>query len=455
MLKRLLLENFKVWRHIDSMILAPITGLFGANSSGKSSIIQSLLLLKQTIESSDRSQALNFGDENSYIELGQFRDVVSLHDKNQQLLLGIEWSFDKILEIQDPEDPNNILFKKNSIFFQTSIDSLDGEKIRVKRLEYNFDGNVFFVMRKESGNQYLLSPTKQVRGKFRFTRTPGRVWDLPGPVKFYGFPDQVNTYFQNAAFLSDLQEKLVDQFNNIYYLGPLREYPKRRYIWSGSEPISVGNRGERTIDAILAAKEKGAYIHRGRGKRRLSLDEMLAFWLKELGLIYDFSVKKIAENGNIYQVFVKKTRKSSEVLLTDVGFGVSQVLPVLTLCYYVPEGSTLIFEQPEIHLHPSVQSGLADVFVDAIKHRNIQIIVESHSEHLLLRLQRRIAEQILSHEQVALYFCNVEKNEAVIDPLKTDLFGNIENWPKDFFGNRFDEIAAMQEAALKRKIQNS
>ena len=69
-----------------------------------------------------------------------------------------------------------------------------------------------------------------------------------------------------------------------------------------------------------------------------------------------------------------------------MGIGVSQVLPVLVLCYYVPEGSTIILEQPELHLHPSVQAGLADVFIDVIKHRNVQILLESHSEHLLRRL---------------------------------------------------------------------
>jgi predicted ATPase len=74
---------------------------------------------------------------------------------------------------------------------------------------------------------------------------------------------------------------------------------------------------------------------------------------------------------------------------------------VLVLCYYVPEGSILILEQPEIHLHPSVQTGLADVFIDAVKTRKVQIILESHSEYLLRRLQRRIAEEKVSQEDMA------------------------------------------------------
>ena len=112
----------------------------------------------------------------------------------------------------------------------------------------------------------------------------------------------------------------------------------------------------------------------GPRRKRQTLEERIAHWLKELGLIHDFSVEAIAENSSIYQVRVQKSPSSAKVLITDVGFGVSQILPVLVLCYYVPEGSIVLLEQPEIHLHPSVQSGLADVFIDAVKNRNIQII---------------------------------------------------------------------------------
>ncbi|HSG40958.1 MAG TPA: DUF3696 domain-containing protein, partial [Thermoanaerobaculia bacterium] len=124
---------------------------------------------------------------------------------------------------------------------------------------------------------------------------------------------------------------------------------------------------------------------------------------------------------------------------------------VITLCYYAPEGSTLLLEQPEIHLHPKVQAGMADVLVDAMKTRGIQIILESHSEHLLRRLQRRVAEEVVAPEEAALYFCSTEKGESRLTPLDLDLFGNIKNWPKDFFGDEFGEIAAMSEAMLERK----
>ncbi len=179
----------------------------------------------------------------------------------------------------------------------------------------------------------------------------------------------------------------------------------------------------------------------------------MAYWLRELGLIESFSIARIANDSNLYEVRVTRRKGGLEVLITDVGFGVSQVLPVFVLCYYVEEGSTIIFEQPEIHLHPSVQSGLADVFIDVAQNRGIQIIVESHSEHLLNRLQLRIAEQKISTDDISLYFCEANGGTAELKQLKTDLYGNISNWPKDFFGNRFGEVANRQEAALRRQIE--
>jgi predicted ATPase len=113
----------------------------------------------------------------------------------------------------------------------------------------------------------------------------------------------------------------------------------------------------------------------------------------------------------------------------------------------------VVLEQPEIHLHPSVQSGLADVFIEVIRTRSIQIILESHSEHLLRRLQRRIAEGALSADECALYFCDMEAGESRLRQLEIDLFGDILNWPADFFGDEFGELAAMTQAKLRRRME--
>jgi predicted ATPase len=231
----------------------------------------------------------------------------------------------------------------------------------------------------------------------------------------------------------------------------LRDYPKRQYQWAGAQPADMGRRGERVVEALLASRESGAMFSRGKGVKRQTLEQRVAWWLKELGLISNFEVRPITDGGKLFQVWVRRHPKAPEVLITDVGFGVSQILPVITLCYYAPEGSTIILEQPEIHLHPRVQAGLADVFVEVVKQRKVQIVLESHSEHLLRRLQVRIAEERIDKNDAALYFCSTESGESEILELKLDMFGNILNWPKDFFGDEMAEIAAMQRAIIERK----
>jgi AAA15 family ATPase/GTPase len=450
MLTRLSLHGFKSWKSIEDMRLAPITGLFGTNSSGKSSIIQFLLLLKQTVESPDRSQALNLGDERSLVSLGTFHDAIHQHEKAGRLKSQLSWTLPKELKIPDPEQKNKTLFKDSNLGFRVEITENGTGRMIVTNMEYHFGGYTFSLKRKsEEETKYKLSAAPDT---FRFSRrTPGRAWELPAPVKCYGYPDQVKAYFKNAGFLADFELAFEQLFSRVYYLGPLRDYPKRQYTWAGAQPADMGHRGEKAIDALLASRERGEKISRGKGRPRMSVEEYVAWWLSELEMIDALSVEAITKDSNLYQVWVQKSPKGSRVLITDVGFGLSQLLPVIVLCYYVPEGSTILLEQPELHLHPSVQSGLADVFIDAAKNRRIQIIIESHSEHLLRRLQRRIAEEEISRDNIALYFCDISKGVSKLEHLQLNLLGNIENWPEDFFGDEFGEMAAMTQAAMERK----
>lgn len=446
MLTELSLKNFKSWKEIDKMHLAPITGLFGTNSSGKSSILQFLLMLKQTAESDDRKLVLNFGDENSKANLGSFKDIIFNHDESNILSFEFAWELQKKLILKDSLSSTTSP-SSDKMRFNSEI-NWNGKKLSVKNMKYYLGDIASFWMQSklDQTKEYDLDSTG-----FNLVRRKQRVWPLPSPVKFYGFPDQVNLYYQNAGFLSDLQLELVEMLKRVHYLGPLREFPKRHYTSKGITPSDLGQKGELVVDAIIASREKGKYISPGFKKSRVTLEERIAYWLKELGLIHSFKVDHIG--SNIYEVKVKRGPESSEVLITDVGFGVSQVLPVLVMCYYIPEGSTILLEQPEIHLHPSVQMGLADVFIDVVKNCKVQIILESHSEHLLNRLQRRLAEQSVSKADVALYFCGVGTTGSQLNKLDLDLHGNILNWPVDFFGNQFGEVAARQKAQLEQQTK--
>lgn len=446
MLTSLSAENFKSWESIDHMRLAPLTGLFGANSSGKTSIIQLLLLLKQTVASTDKAQVFSLGGD--LVSLGSFRDIAFAHDVERPIKVGLDWTESDALEIQDPEKGRtDLLFSGSNLGFSTVVTGSGTGRLSVEEFNYRL-GDTQFKMSRTRRQEYTLSTNSE---HFRFIRTVGRKWPLPAPLKCYGFPDQVRGYFQNAGFVSELELAFEQLFGRTYYLGPLRVYPEREYTWAGSMPEDVGTRGERVVDALLASRGRGRTNSRGYHKRRMTLEAHVAVWLQELGLIDSFEVEQIRDDSSLYRVNVRRSKGSTPVLITDVGFGVSQILPVLTLCFFVPAGSIVILEQPEIHLHPSVQAGLADVLIEAARIRKIQIIVESHSEHLLNRLQRRVAEDAISNDELALYFCEMAGGRSSLHELDVNVLGEITNWPKDFFGDPFGEVAARTIAAQRRR----
>ena len=152
-----------------------------------------------------------------------------------------------------------------------------------------------------------------------------------------------------------------------------------------------------------------------------------------------------------YDVRIQKREHGPKVTLADMGYGLSQFLPVLVLCYYAPKGSTLILEQPGIHLHPKVQSQLADLLIEVVTERKLQILVESHSEHLLTRLQLGIAEEKIPTSETALYFCENENGFSNIKSLDIDELGNIKNWPKNFFGDVRGDLVKMTREQMKRQ----
>jgi predicted ATPase len=211
------------------------------------------------------------------------------------------------------------------------------------------------------------------------------------------------------------------------------------------------------VQAILAASERG--LNWRSKSPRLGFQHVVAEWLQNMGLVHSFTVEPIAPDRDEYEVRVKASKNSDEVKLTDVGFGISQVLPVIVQAFYAPANSTVMMEQPEIHLHPRAQAGLADVLIAAVaaredgKPRNVQLLVESHSEHLLRRLLRRVAEEQIKESDLALYFCYAGPNGSAMDRLELDTYGDILNWPPDFFGDELEDVSVQAEVGMQRKLK--
>lgn len=438
------MENFKSWRDSGHIELGNLTAIFGANSSGKSSLLQMLLLLKQTTESNDRNLVLKTGSlQEGYVNLGTVSEI--MHGDSNSLAMHIDW------QLQDPISiPEKTLKSISSLSFRTEIHT-SGKEAYVEKFEYKGpDVDLQASMKRESENRYAVKAELAGEEAPRPQARPRK--NIAKPNKCYGFSDEALRYYQNAPYLADLVFSFEQQFQRLFYLGPLREYPQRIYTWGGEKPTDVGLKGELAVPALLSARNERVY--RGKNASRITLEKRIASWLEELGMAASFETKPLVENGIQYEARLRRFKGGHDVLITDMGFGVSQLLPVLVLCYYAPEGSTIILEQPEIHLHPSVQSGLADVFIDVVNKRNIQLIIESHSEHLLRRIQRRIAEEQLELDRTRLYFCEIEEGVSTIKPLELDLFGSIRNWPKEFFGNITGDLYETAQAGIKRAVHN-
>lgn len=455
MLTSLRIKNFKAWHDTGHVKLAPLTVIFGANSAGKSSLGHLFLALKQTALSADRKRALHLGDDNSLIDLGTFRECIHMHDLNRALTFEVAWKLAETLTVKDPISQKR--YSGDSMGLTVSLRGRDRtEQPYVDTLTYKLINK---------GNESLSAefrfkddrPSFETSKNYKLVRTTGRAWPLEEPDKFYRISDQSRARFQNADFLADFALEFEAVLGQLYFLGPLRESPRRMYQWSGDSPESVGMKGEFTIAAILAAAAEGRQLNRGPNERLASFEKFIAKWLQDLGMIDSFSVKSLSAGRKEYEVLIKTHKSASEVKIADVGFGISQVLPALVEAFYCPPNSTVWMEQPEIHLHPQVQAALADVFISATKARenskarNVQIIIESHSEHFLQRLQRRIAEEQIAANEVAIYFCKKSLDTAELERLEIDDYGDIRNWPEDFFGDEMREVAERAIAAARRK----
>ncbi|MDO4904953.1 MAG: DUF3696 domain-containing protein [Lautropia sp.] len=456
MLTQLRIQNFKAWQDTGPIRLAPLTVIFGANSAGKSSLGQLMLALQQTARRTERRPALFLGDAGSPIDLGGFVDCIHGRDLNRALAFEIGWQLPAPLALGDPCHPR-AHYRGEQMRLAVELQADPQAQPEVRRLHYELLTrrqpvlDVSWCRDPVSNQTYRLNTSR-----YPLQRAERRPWPLQAPEKFYRLSERCVARYENAGFLTDFALATEAMLDGIHYLGPFRHRPQRQHGWDGQTPTSVGQMGEHTIGALLSAQAAGRRLACRAGEEPQRFGEFIAGWLQQLGIIHGFSVHPTDRHRG-FEVRIRTSPHLPEVPISDVGFGVSQLLPALVQAFYVPPDSTVWIEQPEIHLHPQVQAELADVFICAIQAtenglpRNTQLVLESHSEYFLNRLQRRVAEGSIEADQVAVYFCRRSGDHAELDPLRLNAYGEIENWPENFFGDEMADIAGRSLAALQRK----
>ncbi|HKP53017.1 MAG TPA: DUF3696 domain-containing protein [Chloroflexia bacterium] len=267
------------------------------------------------------------------------------------------------------------------------------------------------------------------------------------------FPAQ---YTQGIAFVRDQLGR------HVFYLGPLRDDPHVIYsIPSFPHQRDVGLKGEYTAamietfgsqeDVDYPVPPDQALQFSGRyAVKRGKLLEAVEVWLRRMGLGEGIDTVETAKVG--YRLNLRDSSLGRDLDLTNVGVGVSQVLPSLVMALLAPPGSILIFEQPEVHLHPKVQSVLGD-FLLGIVATGKQCLVETHSEHVINRIRRRIAEApdttILNRTHI--YFVERENSVSKYRLIKPNEYGAILEWPQGFFDEVETESGHILEAAVQKR----
>lgn len=272
--------------------------------------------------------------------------------------------------------------------------------------------------------------------------------DSPFSVEiFYSDPEEFESgeppFFKVGLDVSPLTFHVSSVFRHLVrrmvYLGPLRNYPERHYVFGGDISEGVGRSGERMPDILFKNPE---------------LVNLVNAELDRLGFGYELKMSTFRDEdsnpSNIFALRVVDKQTAVSANVQDIGFGVSQVLPIIVQSL-LSHNQTLLIEQPEIHLHPALQAELGDLFIQsALGEQKNTFLLETHSEHLLLRIMRRMRDTAngtlpaglppVRPEDVSIIYVQRKDSESVVRILELDQEGQLlDPWPGGFFEEGFRE----------------
>lgn len=461
------LKNFKAWGEqlwADGVDLAPITLFLGANSVGKTSLLQPLLLLKQTYASPDKNLDLYLGGKRGdLLDLGSYSQIVYDHQEKTELAFGFEMDevkrFMHWLHLPEPSERPSGISDQDWVEVNTHAGDVRGplsyrvsygsaaRTFHLNRLQIKHAGMDLKVSRSAKGAYRIESPLSLIPVETNQKSSPKREFKPINSLRL-SEASKEPTFAENFG-VDDLILEVLNAFEDLQYLGPLREPPRPSYIWSAQDPGEIGTRGEDSVYRLLANLLVGKKAERGY------LINEVSYWLNRMGVADSLTIEQLGKS-RFFEVLVNTGNKTANLI--HVGFGVSQVLPMIVLAYTAPEGSTIIVEQPEIHLHPSAQSELADLMIHTATARKLQFLVETHSEHLFRRMQTLVAdpESPASDKTCAMHFVSRSpEGEAAVTRLVLDEYGRIQNWPERFFGDSIGETERQMSLMLERMMKGA
>ncbi|MEO1251475.1 MAG: AAA family ATPase [Pseudomonadota bacterium] len=431
MLNYLNIRNFRAFRG-QQFDFSKINIFMGPNNSGKSSALSAINLLAQTIQSRHLSPGpllLN----GPYEELGTYIDAV--HGNHPRSVLGFDFgignyhvSFDTKYRTQRRE----IELSKFALRDQTK--PVYSYQLRRSGYEVRLKGQLI---------ENVL-PNAQKRKP-----TLNGFWPWDQSIRFPVMADDESAESRKGRLLRELsrsmrmaERSLLDQFRNFDTLSPFREKPDRTYMYTGQVPTSIGRTGANGISLIVNDSSK-------RGAQRVGILDEINTFFQVTGIAKGIKVRNLTSRH--YEICLVD-HDGLEHNICDVGFGCSQVLPVLVSGLHLFLSSKaytrrfppmLVVQEPEIHLHPNAQAALGSFFVGLSNYKG-QLFIETHSDHLVIRIARHVARGDIKAEDVVIYYIYDDDGTRNVSKMSFDDRGAFKpEWPGGFLPHRRSESLAL------------
>jgi predicted ATPase len=435
-IKNLEIENFKCFGQKQSLDFGRITLLTGANSSGKSSLMYAILACMQS-NSFPFMLSLN-GD---YVNMGDFEETVFRNDDTKEILIKISlennllnqynfytvWKADKniqpyIEKLSVQVGEIKLVLIKQLNYYKLKL-FMDSEKEQNPNLSYFF--NKFEHLFRNIPIQYISNPEFFLE----FNKVAEHIFKTnDGVITIHNFEKFINgkevktgtdlfMEFIRAYILNSIHQDIKQNFN---YCGAFRLSPQRGYLEKTQIVPKLAVSGEGYLDQILVWETE-------KSEKFKALKAIM----KSLVLTHDIKSKR--SKGGKFEVLVKTKSNSVFSSLTDVGFGISNFLPIIVADLQLSDNSTLFISQPETHLHPSVQSKFSEYLSSQINNTDKNYVVETHSEYLLNRIRLAIVKGEVKSDDVKVYYIEPDGIDRKIHHITFAKNGQILDAPKSFF----------------------
>lgn len=392
MITELQIQNFKCFQQSPLFKFSKINLLTGINGRGKSTILQSIILLSQSTEKFRKLDKLILNGR--YIQLGNFDDI-----KNSDTPRGDNISYK--IEFDAP------LMNVSLDFNENETDSLTA---KTEKIKIDFGSNEGLIINSYSEKIKELQSGLEV--------------------------DEAHTDFEDA-----IHQTIFSEFiSRIHYisadrLGPVKYVDKK----SLPEFLNVGARGENTINILANDNLPLVNDKLYRGNDAKTVIQQTEEWLSYILEGAKIKIEGKEKTSSVLQMLLNNKSNSYIYKPSNVGFGYSYILPIIVSGLIAQQGEMIIIENPEAHLHPKAQSKITE-FLTKVASCDVQIFIESHSEHILngLRVSVLNPEIDIAYEELSINYFN-DSFEAL--NLQIDSKGKIGNWPEGFFDQQEIDLA--------------